>query len=312
MTNVLITGSAGFLGKHCARYFKEHQCTIYGLGNSSWNRDEFSDLGFKQWISGDIIIENLLRIETIPDIIIHCAGSGSVLFSTQEPYKDFHKTVIGTINLLEYIRKYAQDTRLIYPSSTAVYGNHEPTPIKISDILLPISPYGLHKKIAEELCIEYTKLFAIKTTIIRFFSIYGPGLKKQIFWDACNKLHKNNVIAKFYGTGEQIRDFLYIDDAVDLIYKTAFAESPHHILNGGTGTGLTINQVLSKVKEIIHSNAAIVYNNYENAFEPKYYIADITEAITLGWKPMYSINEGLNKYIIWYLQEINDKPLLSA
>jgi UDP-glucose 4-epimerase len=156
---------------------------------------------------------------------------------------------------------------------------------------------------AEELCVEYIKLYGIKISIISFFSIYGIGLKKQIFWDACNKLYKNDFKAEFFGTGDEIRDFLYIEDAVDLIYRTSFAEDPPFLLNGGTGTGLMIKQVLSRVKEKICSNAAIVFNNNGSTYDPKYYIADNSEAISLGWKPNYSIEKGLDNYITWYLTE---------
>ena len=154
-----------------------------------------------------------------PDVIVHCAGSGSVGFSMTHPYQDFQRTVATTLAVLEYARLYAPRARVAYPSSAGVYGEVQKLPIAETDPLSPASPYGVHKRFAEELCASYAQHFGIAVAVVRLFSVYGAGLRKQLLWDASQKIMRGEN--RFFGTGEEIRDWLHVEDAASLLIAAA-------------------------------------------------------------------------------------------
>ena len=113
------------------------------------------------------------------------------------------------------MRLYAKDSQLVIPSSAAVYGQKNEKSISVHDVLNPVSPYGNHKRICETLSKFYSNYYKLRISIIRLFSLYGPGLKKQLLWDACNKIYSGDQI--YSGTGLEKRDWIYIEDAINLI-----------------------------------------------------------------------------------------------
>ena len=113
-----------------------------------------------------------------------------------------------------------------------MYGNADALPIAESTPINPISPYGVHKQIAEELIRSYAHHFSLSVAIVRFFSLYGPGLRKQLLWDACTKIEKGDF--DFYGTGHEVRDWLHVQDAARLLLTLpSHASSDAVIVNGG-------------------------------------------------------------------------------
>ena len=168
---VVVTGAFGFLGRNTAIRFKQNGYDVYGCGHGSWEIAEYAEWGIDHWVEGDIDLALLKQFNIYPDVIVHCAGSGSVAYSLKEPAADFQKTVSGTLAVLDFIRTSSPKTKLIYPSSAAVYGEHIDSPISTHEPLNPASPYGVHKKIAEELCSSYHNYFGVNSAVIRFFSI---------------------------------------------------------------------------------------------------------------------------------------------
>src|SRR5690606_30498045 len=201
--------------------------------HGAWGQGEFSRFGLTFWHSADATLDALVTYANEPDVIIHCAGSGSVSFSMSHPYEDYMRTVSSTAAVLEYVRLYSPETSVIYPSSAAVYGQVEYLPIKEHDPMCPVSPYGVHKRMAEELCHSYATNFQISVAIVRLFSIYGEGLKKQLLWDACCKAE--NKGSCFSGTGQELRDWLHVDDAAHLVHALVpYAATACPIFNGAS------------------------------------------------------------------------------
>jgi len=295
---ILITGANGFLGSHCVEKFAEKGNEIFTVG-----RKCVKNAKIRSAVDGEINLENLRKLENIGfDIIIHCGGSGNVGYSLQNPFDDFNNSVNSTISVLEFARNFSPNSLIIYPSTPAVHGLHDDSPIKESDPSMPVSPYGVHKKLAEELCLSYSHNFGIKTAIIRFFSIYGEGLKKQLIWDACNKMYKSeNSEIEFWGNGEETRDWIYIDDAIDLIKilcKSKIDKS--FIVNGGSGIRYTICETLSALAESFNFSGKIKFNQFQKAGDPKYYLADTTITNLVGWKPKFSLQKGIENYVKWF------------
>lgn len=298
---ILITGAYGFLGRYTAKYFKQMGHHVTGMGHGKWHKEEYSEWGIDDWVESTITFETLININQVFDVVVHCGGSGSVGYSTSNPYEDFQKSVQGTLSVLEYIRLRCPDCKFIYPSSVAVQGSMQDLPISEDMLSSPISPYGFHKKIAEELCLSYNKNFKISIGIVRFFSIYGAGLQKQLLYDACKKIDASNgERVVFWGTGGETRDWIHVEDAVSLIYTFALQLVGLDIVNGGCGNRVEIREVLEMLKNEIGSSVTIEFNGELKEGDPRYFWADNSRVKTYNWQPVYNLKQGIKSYVNYY------------
>jgi len=299
MKTVCITGAFGFIGRHVAKLYASRGWHVTGIGHGSWDRGEWQQWGVTDWHLADITLDAMLTYAGQPDIIIHCAGSGSVVFSMDHPFQDFQRTVSTTYAVLEFIRMQSPGTRLVYPSSAGVYGIAESLPIEESAVLHPISPYGVHKKMAEDLCRSYAKHFKLAAAIVRLFSIYGDTLRKQLLWDACTKLrsHENS----FFGRGLERRDWLHIDDTATLLYLAGQNAAPDcPTVNGGSGQGTSTREILAELFSRYGSTDSPQFSGSPRPGDPVDYIADISKARQWNWQPSTSWQEGVREYVEWY------------
>jgi len=301
---ILITGAKGFIGSNVCRYFKNLGYQTYGIGHGGLSVDESKRIGLDFWIKGNISIDSIREFDETFDLIVHCGGSGSVGFSVENPYQDFKKTVDGTLEVLEYIRLHNKNAHLIYPSSPAVQGECPDKPIKEEYIGKPASPYGYHKKIAEDLCRSYSDKYDIKVTILRLFSVYGNGLKKQLLWDASNKIIDAKDKVVFWGTGEETRDFIHIQDVLIIIEKLLSIEKKYTVINGGSGEKYTIKEVVYLIRKLLNSNCEIEFNKQTNIGNPIYYWASIEELSKITKHKYSSLEDGLEMYINWVKDKI--------
>jgi len=295
----LITGTHGFLGRYAALQFANAGYVVTGMGHGVWDRAEFSQFGISFWHSADISIEALVTYAGEPDVIVHCAGSGSVAFSMIHPFQDYARTVSSTAAVLKYIGLHSSRTVLVYSSSAAVYGVTKRLPIKESDALQPASPYGVHKLLAERLCRSYADTFGVEVELNRFFSIYGNGLRKQLLWDACSK--SANRESAFFGAGAELRDWLHVEDAAQLLLIAASrASSACPIVNGGSGKGVAVSEVLSLLFTASGSNPSPSFNGNVRAGDPPGQQADVSNAQAWGWYPRIKLEEGIQSYVGWF------------
>ena len=130
--HAIVTGAHGFLGRHVAKVFSDNGFSVTGLGHVTWLLSEWQEWGLTEWHTCDITPESLVTYIHKPDVIIHCAGSGSVGYSMVHPLQDYARTVTTTLSVLEFLRLYSPKTSLIYPSSAAVYGISDRLPIPVS------------------------------------------------------------------------------------------------------------------------------------------------------------------------------------
>lgn len=305
MKKILITGTKGFLGSRTAKYFKTLGYVTYGIGHGDLLVQECKNIELDYWYKSDVTISAIKEIDVVFDVIIHCGGSGSVGFSIEYPYEDFKKTVDGTLEVLEYMRLYNPNAHLVYPSSPAVQGECSNIPIEEGYVGKPASPYGYHKKIAEDLCQSYSEKYNLKISVIRLFSVYGKGLKKQLLWDAYHKISvaKDEVI--FWGTGNETRDFIHIDDVIQIIVKLLVINEKFIILNGGTGIKYTIKNVVEMIRDIVNKDIVIKFNNQVNIGNPIYYWADTQKLEKYAFLPNLKLEQQLINYINW-VKGLND------
>lgn len=302
MKTVLVTGAHGFLGRNTALYFKGMGYQVTGVGLGSWEEDESHEYGIDVWYEADVNLNSMCSLGTEFDVIVHCAGGSSVKDSFDKPYEDFAMTVNTTSSVLEYMRICNNRARLVYPSSAAVYGEKGPRDIREDDEVRPISPYGCHKRMAEQLCKAYSNFYGLHIAVIRFFSIYGKGLRKQLLWDACKKLVGGGNEARFSGTGEEVRDWIHVTDAVALIYTLAQSETPFDIYNGA-GHRASVREILNLMAALLEGDKGLIFDGSEKRGDPKRYTADMTKTYCLGWNPEKDIRDGVKEYIGWFKEE---------
>lgn len=296
MSYVLVTGAAGFLGKHVARLCSARGMRVVGMGHGV----QCPELAVDAWFGGEINLPHLQRHAGQPDLIVHCAGSASVGFSLQQPYQDFQRTVQTTMAVLEYARMLAPEARVVFPSSAAVYGVTRQLPIPEEAAQHPISPYGVHKRHAEQACMSYAEHFKLKTAIVRLFSVYGPGLRKQLLWDACRKLQRGQN--SFFGTGEESRDWLHVADAAQLLLRAGeMASTSCPIVNGGFGEGATVKEVLHRLFRAWGEQSVLPeFTGCPRSGDPQHYVAEVRRARAWGWSPTVSLQQGLLEYVAWF------------
>jgi UDP-glucose 4-epimerase len=295
----LVTGAYGFIGRHVARALANHGFEVRAIGHGPWGRDEWRNWGIVDWHLGDVTLDSLITYGGEPDLIFHCAGSGSVSFSMTHPYQDYQRTVATTHCVLEYIRSIRTAAALVFPSSAAVYGTTQTSPISVNAPLEPASPYGMHKKIAEDLCRAYGRHFGVRSLLVRFFSIYGIGLRKQLLWDACNKIAAGDLI--FSGTGDETRDWLHVEDAASLmIHGAQHAAARCTVINGGTGDATRIDAIVSAIADDLSSPQPPHFSGISRPGDPTNYQADIDQAIGWGWKPTRHLREEIRLYVQWF------------
>jgi UDP-glucose 4-epimerase len=279
---ILITGGYGFLGSKIYRLLKNNnQVLRYG---------KFSK---RQIISA----EGLKKLKKNFDIIIHCAGSSSVGKSIEDPVKDYLKTVGSTKAVINFIKTQKKKIKLIYISSPAVFGN------SINQKLLkPISPYGKNKLKSEQLLIKFSKERNLEIAIIRFFSLYGEGLKKQLLWDTLFKL-KNKVFS-FYGDGSETRSWMHVSDAIKVINLVLEKSIKRlKIINAAGNDALTNEEIINNIYRICNVKEKPVFTGVIKKGDPKKQIFNNIDLDIIGWKQSVSMSKGLKKYIKWFKKQ---------
>lgn len=301
-----VTGARGFLGRHVARHLSAEGWRVVGIGYGEWSGDEAKTWGIAEWRSADVGLAELRELATVagpPDVIFHAAGSASVGFSLEQPFADFQRTVTTTAAVLEVMRTAAPAALLIYPSSAAVYGVVKHVPIAESSPIAPVSPYGVHKAMAEALCIMQSRNFGLRCAIVRYFSVYGPGLRKQLLWDLVRKIDASPAGIELHGTGDETRDFLHAEDAARIAALVArSAGNEPLIINGGSGDAVSVRDIANLVAAELGEKREFHFSGKGRAGDPPHYRADTRHLAKLGFVPRWTLQAGVRDYVGWLRQ----------
>jgi UDP-glucose 4-epimerase len=297
---VLITGGAGFLGQAVAGEYSRRGWDVTGIGHAKWTQYEALQAGYGIWHSTSVDYNSLSRLSGSFDVVVHCAGSGSVPFSLKNPFEAFRNIVQTTAEILEYCASLQKPPMFVYPSSAAVYGAAPDYPLSETSLSNPVSPYGYYKRMTEDLLASYTRFSGLRAAVIRFFSIYGPGLSKQLLWDASVKLTAGESSVVFWGTGNETRDWIHVSDAARLILIASEVDQPMTIINGGSGLRFTVHDTLTMLRQELDSSTCIEFNGSVRAGDPQYYLSDTALASKLGWSPQIQFRRGLKEYATWF------------
>ncbi|MFH2008151.1 MAG: NAD(P)-dependent oxidoreductase [bacterium] len=298
---IWVSGAAGFLGRHVAAAFREAGWTVSGIDVAP--QDPADALAVAHWYAegtGEAALE-YLATHGLPDCIFHAAGGGTVAYSYDQPHEDFDLSVRATAQMLEFLRKNAPGATLVVPSSAAVYGTCPAEPLAEHRAPAPMSPYGRHKLMAEQLCARASETFGLRTIAIRYFSLYGAALRKQLLWDLGGKATGADGAVELYGTGEETRDLLHVEDAARLaLLLVQRQDGASMVVNGGTGRALTIHRIATGLLEALGLALDVRFNGVERAGDPKHYQADVSLAESLGFCPAISFEEGIREYARWF------------
>lgn len=298
--SVLITGGAGFLGQAVALEYARLGCDVIGIGHAQWTTEEARRVGYSIWHDASVDMSGLARINKPIDVVVHCAANGMVPYSLTHPLDSFRRTVQTTAELLEYCRGMPKMPIVVYPSSAAVYGAAPDEALTETAPSNPVSPYGYHKRMTEDLLASYAYHGGPRAAVLRFFSIYGPGLNKQLLWDASKKLTSGAPSVTFWGTGGETRDWIHVTDAARLVVAAAQLDAPFTVLNGGSGQRSTVHDSLNLLREQLGSESGIEFNGATRTGDPRHYLADITRTTAIGWAPQVSLREGFKEYATWF------------
>ena len=299
--NILITGANGFIGQKVSKFFAEKKINVYGIGRIKPNSLQTKKINFKKNIKGQINPKNLKKFSKINfSLIIHCAGKVIGL----EPNDDFQRNVLTTQFICNFASNQKIKPKFIFLSTLAVYGNSKSSKLTENTPINPISNYALNKLLCEKILKFYNQKNNKSVCILRIGSVFGPGLKRQFIYDACKKISKKQTL--FFGTGNEERDWLYVDDLALLIYKIfKNKKNSYECFNVGYGQGIKIGHVIKKICYLMKINIKPKFNKIGVDKNPKKLISNIKKLKRYGWKPKTDFNFALKKYVDWFLNEKN-------
>lgn len=310
----LVTGAAGFVGSHLTQRLCADGHEVIGLDSFT----DYYDVALKRinaanavragasFVEGDINEIDLERTLHNVDVVFHLAGQPGVRSSWGREFSAYTQcNIAATQRLLEASRG-SSIRRLVYASSSSVYGDAEIYPTSEGDRPQPLSPYGVTKLAAEHLCSLYAASFGLPTVSLRYFTVYGPRQRPDMAFTRFASAAARGEEITIYGSGEQLRDFTYIDDVVEANILAATRDvAPGAVFNVAGGSHTSVNDVLSIFEELADSKLAVRYVD-AIAGDVKRTGGD-TAAIrsVLGWRPRITLREGIARQFRWAYESMS-------
>ncbi|MEM2111224.1 MAG: SDR family NAD(P)-dependent oxidoreductase [Candidatus Bathyarchaeia archaeon] len=305
---VIVTGGAGFIGSHLVDRLLEMQCKVivydnldeYYLGKEDNFHHNLNVENF-HFVKGSILdYKTLFEYMKGSDIVFHLAAQPGVRFSVINPSKTLKVNVLGTLNVLRASEK-ACVKKLIFASSSSVYGKINHTYIDGKYPTKPISIYGASKLAAENLCEVFSDQLGLNIVILRYHTVYGPRQRPDMAIHKWVRQIFSNKPVTIYGDGNQTRDFTYVEDIIRATVKAAEVDKADgETFDIGAGCYSSINEVVRLLADLTGINFEVIHEHPKIADVP-HTCADISKARRLlGYEPNTKIEEGLQRFISWY------------
>jgi UDP-glucose 4-epimerase len=308
---ILVTGGAGFIGSCLVERLAKSGSQVFVLDNlSSGYESNLLRTKSVTFYHGDVRDEEAVaKLVKKSDLVFHLAefipntekyGAGHVVkFSVDHPLVEFDVSCRGTLVVLENVRKYSK--KLIFTSTAAVYGETDATCINENQPTLPISPYGASKLCAETYLQLYRRIYDLPIVTLRLFNVYGPKQRKYVMYDVLRKLAINSSELEILGTGDEERDFIYVDDVVDALLLVAEREDAiGQVFNVGSGTATKLRNLIKMMLDFLGEEPNLVFTNSSWKGNLRRLCADVTKLQKLGFSPKYQLQNGLKSLIDWF------------
>lgn len=328
---IMITGAAGFIGFHLAKRLIEDGYKVIGVDNINDYYDVNLKLDrlkllkresnfnfFKCGLEDKKEIKDVFE-NSVPDVVVNLAAQAGVRYSLENPSAYIDSNIVGFMNILEACRHNSVGN-LIYASSSSVYGANESLPFSVHDnIDHPLSLYAATKKSNELMAHTYSSLYNLPTTGLRFFTVYGPWGRPDM---ALFKFTKNIIERKpidIYNHGDMMRDFTFVDDIVESIYRliekpakpnpewtgknpdpgTSYA--PYRVYNIGNNSPVKLMDFITAIEQKLGIEAIKNFMPLQAGDVPATY-ADVADLYRdINFRPKTSIKDGVGKFVDWYL-----------
>ena len=309
MSKILVTGCAGFIGSNLCEKLLGQNLSVIGLDNidpyysPDWKENNLKILREKpkfSFIKGSILdSEAIKKAMGDAEIVYHLAALPGVRNSIKNPVKYCETDVLGTIGLLNASRN-SNVKKFVFASSSSVYGEvpENELPVKEDRKLNPISPYALAKVQGEEWCEMFKKVYGLKTTSLRYFTVFGPRQRPdEAFSKFIGRMFRDEEI-EIYGDGNQTRDFTFVGDVVN---GTVLAcEKGNGIYNIGSSKRINVNQMVQMIENVMGKKAKIKHIERQQG-DVTHTWSNIDKAKNeIGYQPKVSIEEGIKRHVEWF------------
>jgi UDP-glucuronate 4-epimerase len=305
----LVTGAAGFIGSHLAERLIDRGDEVVGLDcftdyyPPALKRANIAALsgapGFRL-VEADLLTADLHAMVRDVDVVFHQAGQPGTRLSWSSQFRTYvERNVLATQRLLEACRGSAID-RLVYASSSSVYGNSDSYPCRESTLPRPYSPYGVTKLAAEQLCDLYAANWAVPVVSLRYFTVYGPRQRPDMGIHIFLESALRDEPVRVFGTGDAVRDFTYVGDVVEANLAAAEADVPGPaVVNISGGSSVSVTDLLGCIGEIVGHTLSVDHLPEQPGDVRRTGGSTERAQALLSWKPQTGLDDGLRAQLAW-------------
>lgn len=303
----LVTGAAGFIGSHLVdALIAAGERPIAIDTPRAWAASPHlaPQAGRFEAIEAELTSGDLTaHLETHrPATIFHLSGFASVPASVREPLRDYDRNARATLYLLDAVRQASPQTRLVFTSSAAIYGEGSGRPFHEDDPAAPMAPYAVSKLAAEGYVDLYARIYGLRTATARLFPNFGPRLRAHVVYDLMVKIRDNPRQIAIEGDGAQVRDFVYVSNTIDALRLIAEkAPLQGEAYNVGAGEPVTVTRLAELIGERMGASPRLTYTSAVAPGVSRSWIADSSRLAALGHVPRVGLAEGLTKTVEWFL-----------
>lgn len=308
---ILVTGGAGFIGSHLIESLLNKGHSVVCIDNfDSFYKREIKEDNIKHFHNNKrfkFLEADICNIDEVNhcfstfkfDMVIHLAAKAGVRPSIENPIAYYKTNVLGTLNLLETMKDY-DVKKMIFASSSSVYGNNEKVPFSEDDkVDFPISPYAASKKAGELICHNYHYLYGFDIFCLRFFTVYGPRQRPDLAIHKFTDLILKDNTIEIYGEGNTSRDYTYIDDIIHGIFGAVNNLKGFEIINLGESKSIKLLELITLIEKVIGKKSNIRYMPMQPGDVLRTF-ADINKAKNkIGYNPSWDIKDGIESFYNW-------------
>ena len=311
---VLITGAAGFIGMHLSEKLLKKNFVVVGIDNLNdyydvrLKKERIKNL--KNYKNFHFYKVDLLQVKKLEDLmsnnsfeyVINLAAQAGVRYSIENPSTYIENNIKGFLNLLDILKSHDSLKTLFYASSSSIYGSNEKMPFKeIHNTDNPLAIYGVSKKTNELMASAYSYLYKMNIVGLRFFTVYGPWGRPDMALFKFIEAIKSGKKIEVFNSGKMTRDFTYIDDIVEAIYRLIKSKNTsHEIYNIGRGKPEKLMDFISSIEKHLGLDANIKFVPMQKGDVPNTHASVRKLFLRTGYKPIISIDEGVKKFVQWH------------